>query len=1335
MKKAKKLIISLVLTIMLCLSLLTPAFATAPEEPVALPEADILDVSFGEKSLSATSTLGTVSIAEYSSANTPKETPDHVGEQVITHDFIEYKVMGFAKDSKTNTVGIDMSASKADLEAALKTGFTLEAAFTIPTLSTSATSIIGATSGGGFGISISPNGELKAQMHTGSSYAEVLSADTFTAGEYVHIALVFDAENAKIQFYINGKSVGETDAAKFNPGGWKSAIGLGGSTASTTNYTNFATNPNIYTLCKIYSDGFTSAQAEQAYKNERIRIGMTEESGEQEEQPVRDFDKPVLRFLVTSDIQPKDAEKMGNQRIKELIRQSYERANNDPEYNEIDAILIAGDLSETGSREDTTLFYNALTEYLDKEETQVLAIMGNHENYDLRWETGVDSLSGEQRNEANAYIAENSRKLFEEFYGEFVEYDTGETYDYLNLHVKINGYHFIGISSDWENRWAYDYNSDTVSWLRTELAKAVAEDPSKPVFVFGHVGEVDTIAGTESALGNDKGSNSIGSVLQQYPQVVFFSGHSHYPIASEGSVHQKYYTSLGTGSITDATTIKVNGQSIRYTGTTDVDMYYMIEVDQYGNVRIKTYDISENEQVWKEIDLSAPFNSTKNFTYTEGRFDEMDVIFDADAQLEITGLTKSLVSFQFPQANPYLENGLSAALYYATVEDVSGNIVASAYMGDDWFNYTNDKNVTGTLGGLSPDTEYTLKVYGVNSKYTKVLNDGDGKAIYSAKPLVQTFKTAASPGDPLTPDILNINIDAENEKVSDISMNEMTATAKGSPIFKYDDTIDRNVIILSDGATIKLSDYVDDALAMSYGFTIEAYFSIDEFPEATAGNPIASLQDGGFGFEALSDGTVLFQANNGSYQKITKTMEQGLYYHWVCVYNGSTLTAYVNGNKLGSIACNGPLTFQADSGKVVYLGSDTNATGDSEKPVDCSIAITRIYSEALTAEQANILWENVADGRDKDIYNDDAYDPEYLTWIDYDDSDSEHVIYIGANGSIHDDHTDCTDDPTNIKLDGDTLQRFGGAHLINSTGHAIDGKISAQLTFVGSAFKFQTQYRGPSSGGWGDTLEVYVDGLLYDTITGLSGNNLTNKFEYMISGLEHKEHIVTFKCIDGRVMIDNFSIGYSDKPVKKEFQITISCGEGGTTDVQTKKVTEGEDLTINFTPDAGYVIEDVKINGESIGSVPSYTAKSINADLNIEASFKKLTFTVTANESKNGVITISNDAPEYGDDVQITVTPDEGYVIEDVKINGESVGAAPEYTISSIKEDTTIEAEFALIPVDNVLIEDDNTTEDEETSNVKTGDELNLILWIVIFTAFLAVAGGAFIFIRTKKDK
>ena len=371
-----------------------------------------------------------------------------------------------------------------------------------------------------------------------------------------------------------------------------------------------------------------------------------------------------------------------------------------------------------------------------------------------------------------------------------------------------------------------------------------------------------------------------------------------------------------------------------------------------------------------------------------------------------------------------------------------------------------------------------------------------------------------------------------------------------------------------------------------------------------------------------------------------------------------------------------------------------------------------------------------SDDSDFGMYDPYGYDN---SESDYDDSDSEHVIYIGANGSIHDDHTDCTGDPTNIKLDGDTLQRFGGAHLINSTGHAIDGKISAQLTFVGSAFKFQTQYRGPSSGGWGDTLEVYVDGLLYDTITGLSGNNLTNKFEYMISGLEHKEHIVTFKCVDGRVMIDNFSIGYSDKPVKKGFQITISCGEGGTTDVQTKKVTEGEDLTINFTPDAGYVIEDVKINGESIGSVPSYTAKSINADLNIEASFKKLTFTVTANESKNGVITISNDAPEYGDDVQITVTPDEGYVIEDVKINGESVGAAPEYTISSIKEDTTIEAEFALIPVDNVLI--DNTTEDEETSNVKTGDELNLILWIVIFTAFLAVAGGAFIFIRTKKDK
>lgn len=70
-------------------------------------------------------------------------------------------------------------------------------------------------------------------------------------------------------------------------------------------------------------------------------------------------------------------------------------------------------------------------------------------------------------------------------------------------------------------------------------------------------------------------------------------------------------------------------------------------------------------------------------------------------------------------------------------------------------------------------------------------------------------------------------------------------------------------------------------------------------------------------------------------------------------------------------------------------------------------------------------------------------------------------------------------------------------------------------------------------------------------------------------------------------------------------------------------------------------------------------------------------FDVTATAAEGGVITPAGVSKvKYDKNITYTITPDEGYVIADVLVNGESVGAVSEYTIKRVKKDQTIHAIF-----------------------------------------------------------
>ncbi len=74
------------------------------------------------------------------------------------------------------------------------------------------------------------------------------------------------------------------------------------------------------------------------------------------------------------------------------------------------------------------------------------------------------------------------------------------------------------------------------------------------------------------------------------------------------------------------------------------------------------------------------------------------------------------------------------------------------------------------------------------------------------------------------------------------------------------------------------------------------------------------------------------------------------------------------------------------------------------------------------------------------------------------------------------------------------------------------------------------------------------------------------------------------------------------------FTIAASAGSGGTISPSGNiTVNSGDAKTFIITPDTGYKIKDVKVDGISVGAVSSYTFTNITSNHTIEAIFEKQT--------------------------------------------------------------------------------------------------------------------------------
>lgn len=164
----------------------------------------------------------------------------------------------------------------------------------------------------------------------------------------------------------------------------------------------------------------------------------------------------------------------------------------------------------------------------------------------------------------------------------------------------------------------------------------------------------------------------------------------------------------------------------------------------------------------------------------------------------------------------------------------------------------------------------------------------------------------------------------------------------------------------------------------------------------------------------------------------------------------------------------------------------------------------------------------------------------------------------------------------------------------------------------------------------------------------------------------------------------------------KVYTVTVTHNENGSIEILEPataggKVTvvTGTDVKISATPEANYKVSEVTINGDKAtdvsGENDSGYVKTLTADKDytVVITFAPNTFAVTKGQTENGSIIIGADTVDYNGSSEITVTPDAGYSVTSVKVNGADIGmyetenGSVKFTIANITEAKNVEATFA----------------------------------------------------------
>ena len=145
------------------------------------------------------------------------------------------------------------------------------------------------------------------------------------------------------------------------------------------------------------------------------------------------------------------------------------------------------------------------------------------------------------------------------------------------------------------------------------------------------------------------------------------------------------------------------------------------------------------------------------------------------------------------------------------------------------------------------------------------------------------------------------------------------------------------------------------------------------------------------------------------------------------------------------------------------------------------------------------------------------------------------------------------------------------------------------------------------------------------------------------------------------------------------YVVTVNCGEHGTVTPGTADYESGTEVTLTVNPDSGYRVKSVTLDGKAVTLTNGKYTFKVTANCTFEAEFEEIPadrYTVTVKCGEHGTVTPGTADYESGTEVTLTVTPDSGYRVKSVTLDGKAVTLTNGKYTFKVTANCTFEAEF-----------------------------------------------------------
>ena len=273
---------------------------------------------------------------------------------------------------------------------------------------------------------------------------------------------------------------------------------------------------------------------------------------------------------------------------------------------------------------------------------------------------------------------------------------------------------------------------------------------------------------------------------------------------------------------------------------------------------------------------------------------------------------------------------------------------------------------------------------------------------------------------------------------------------------------------------------------------------------------------------------------------------------------------------------------------------------------------------------------------------------------------------------------------------------------VNDADVALDGNNQAVVVMVAGGLNVTASFELGSGTVTIGTIEHGA--VTADKMTAKIGEDVTFKITsdtgydvnfFKVNGIsvkyETKEDPTTGKTY-GEAKVKMVSGGLT---VTAEFKLAVYTIEWDTPTHGTiavegdkTKATYGEEVKFIFTPETGYEIKYLTINEEQVqwASDNTYTTIMGEYGLFVTVQFGLENETITVNAGEHGTIEHKNKVDDtqdylYGDTAVVTVTPNEGFMIETITVDGKAIQVPEDkkggYSFEQlVDKDLTISATF-----------------------------------------------------------